>query len=357
MDQQELIEKIEKLKVKFDRFLKEIDFLKIKEEIKEIETRMMDQNFWANQQEAKAKSEKLKELKEQFKKIDRLRKEIEALKELEDILDDDKILDEAKESFLKIKKKFRRLRKEKQTNESGKYDHLKAIIQISAGAGGLDAKDWTEMLFRMYLRYLENKGLDFEILNQSKNQEAGINNVTFKVKGQGSFGILKKESGVHRLVRLSPFNADNLRQTSFASVEVIPEIEEETVEIKEEDLKIDTFRASGAGGQHVNTTDSAVRLIHLPSGLTVTCQNERSQLQNRETARKILAAKLTLQEEEKKKEQEKKLKGEFKKAEWGNQTRSYILHPYKMVKDHKRGIKSSKVEQVLNGDLEVLKSS
>ncbi len=236
---------------------------------------------------------------------------------------------------------------------SGRYDSADAIVSIYAGAGGDDAQDWAQMVLRMILRYAEKSGFRAKVVEKSPGAQAGLKNATLEIKGDYAYGRLHSESGTHRLVRLSPFNSDNLRQTSFVRVEVLPLTEEKTdIVINPSDIRVDTFRSSGAGGQSVNTTDSAVRVTHLPTGTVVTCQNERSQAQNKEYALKILRAKLLQMELEKRRAEQNKLRGENTSAEWGSQIRSYVLHPYKMVKDHRTGYETAQVTQVLDGELE-----
>lgn len=244
-------------------------------------------------------------------------------------------------------------RMEVETLLSGEFDHCDAILSIHSGAGGTDAQDWAEMLLRMYTRWIEKHGFSLEVADHSPGEEAGLKSATLFVGGKNAFGMIKAEKGVHRLVRLSPFDSAHRRHTSFAQVDVMPEIEEAAeIKINPEDLRIDTYRSSGAGGQHVNKTDSAVRITHVPTGIVVTCQNERSQHSNRLTAMRILKAKLfELQQEENRKKVEE-LRGAHKEIAWGSQIRSYVLHPYSMVKDHRTGFEKGDVQRVLDGDID-----
>ena len=236
---------------------------------------------------------------------------------------------------------------------SGPYDKNNCTFEIHSGAGGTEACDWANMLYRMYLRYFERKGYKYSVLDEQEGDEVGIKSVTIEVKGNYAYGYLKCEKGVHRLVRLSPFDAAHKRHTSFASVDVVPEIDDSiNIEIDEKDLKIDVYRSSGKGGQGVNTTDSAVRITHLPTKTVVTCQNERSQIQNKETAMKMLKAKLYLIEQEKKEKELNQIKGEYQNIEFGSQIRSYVMHPYSMVKDHRTNYETSNVEKVMDGEIE-----
>ena len=305
--------------------------------IKEIEQEMNSPEFWLDEERSNLRTRELKNLKSEIDKFDELKELVEMAGE-----DDLPGLEEEVKEL------------EKLTWFSGKYDSNSAIINFYAGAGGDDAQDWTEMLMKMYLKWANENGYATKILNQSSGGIAGIKSATVEVGGQYVYGKLKKESGVHRLVRQSPFNAKALRQTSFSLVEVLPEIEDKSkdFEISDKDLKIDTFRASGHGGQSVNTTDSAVRITHLLTGLSASCQNERSQLQNKMSAMSILRARLAKLLEDQHKEKISELRGESAEPEWGSQIRSYVLHPYKMVKDHRTGYESKNPDEVLNGKID-----
>lgn len=235
----------------------------------------------------------------------------------------------------------------------GKYDKLNALLTLHAGAGGTEACDWTEMLYRMYMYYAEKNGYTLTELDRLEGDEAGIKSVSFKIEGDCAYGYLKAEKGVHRLVRISPFDANKRRHTSFASLEVMPEIEDDKeIKINPEELRIDTFRSSGAGGQHINKTDSAIRITHLPTGIVVACQNERSQTQNKEMAMRMLVSKLLEKREAERMERDQDIKGEIKKIEWGSQIRSYVFCPYTLVKDHRTGFETGDVESVMNGNIQ-----
>ena len=235
----------------------------------------------------------------------------------------------------------------------GKYDGCNAIMTLHAGAGGTEACDWTEMLYRMYICYSEKHGYKITELDRLDGDSAGLKSVSFKVEGDNAYGYLKAEKGVHRLVRISPFDANAKRHTSFSSVEVMPEIEDTgEIEIRPEDIKVDTYRSSGAGGQHVNKTESAIRITHIPTGIIVACQNERSQIQNREQAMKMLMSKLIERKEAERLQEAQDIKGEIKKIEWGSQIRSYVFCPYTLVKDHRTGAENSNVQAVMDGDID-----
>lgn len=264
---------------------------------------------------------------------------------------EDDMYDELKKNLEQLQSKIEEVKI--QTLLKGKYDNNNAIVNIHAGAGGTEAQDWADMLTRMYTMYANKEGFDFKVLDILPGDDAGIKNITFLISGENAYGFLKAEKGVHRLVRISPFDANSRRHTSFASVEVMPEIEEAPeIQIRPEDLKVDTFRSSGAGGQHINKTESAIRITHVPTGIVVSCQTERSQIQNRETAMKMLYSKLVEKQEAEEMEKLASIKGEIKKIEWGSQIRSYVFCPYTLVKDHRTGYETSNVQAVMDGDIQ-----
>ncbi len=283
-----------------------------------------------------------------------LKNEFEYLVEVADMLklEDDKDLQaEISSNLPSLQKKCEKLYLT--TLLSGEYDNNNAILTLNSGAGGTESNDWTQMLYRMYVRYAESGGFKVSLLNRLKGDVAGIKSVSFLISGENAYGYLKSEKGVHRLVRISPFDSNSRRHTSFTALDVMPEIEDDDIiEIKSEEIRIDTYRASGAGGQHVNTTDSAVRITHFESGVVVTCQNERSQIQNRETAMKMLKSKLVLLKEQQHIDKLAGLKGKNTKVEWGSQIRSYVMHPYSMVKDHRTSFETSNVNTVMDGELQ-----
>jgi len=321
------------LKEKFAQIESDLDIQNKRNQKSDLETKLNSPDIWKDRRKADEVVHKLKSVNANLELINEVESQFAS----------------KNPDLAKLKKSLKEL--EIKTLFTGTHDKNNAYLTISAGTGGTDAQDWAKMLLRMYLRFIEQMGWKANILNRVSGGEAGIKNASLYVSGELAYGYLKAEAGVHRLVRKSPFNAKNLRQTSFALVEVTPEVEDKEVEIKDEDLKIDTFRSSGHGGQSVNTTDSAVRITHLPTKISVSCQNERSQLQNKQTAMKILKSKL-VQIEEKEKEQEiENVRGEIKTAKWGNQIRSYVFDPYKLVKDHRTDYEEKDVGNVLGGKI------
>jgi len=310
--------------------------------------------FWDDAQVAQNKTKQLKSLKDDVETYDKLaqaKEDIETLIEMGYEENDPELASEAREeldSFISVLEEIKI-----RTLLSGEYDANNAILKLNAGAGGTESCDWASMLYRMYTRWAERKGFELEVLDYLDGEEAGIKSVTFQVNGTNAYGYLKSEKGVHRLVRISPFNAQGKRQTSFVSLDVMPEIEEDVdVEINDDDLRIDTYRSSGAGGQHINKTSSAIRITHLPTGIVVQCQNERSQHSNKDKAMQMLKAKLYMLKQEANAEKLSDIRGEVTEIGWGNQIRSYVLQPYKMVKDTRTGEESGNADAVLDGAID-----
>lgn len=314
---------------------------------------MQETGFWDDVQKAQEVTQEAKRVKDKIDKFKSLNERIDDVEVLKELMEenDEETAQEIISEVKALSKEIDALKIE--TILSGEYDRNDAILTLHTGVGGSDANDWTEMLLRMYTRWCEKKGYSLETIDYLPGDEAGVKSVTLKVKGEFAYGYLKAEKGIHRLVRISPFNANGKRQTSFASVEVLPELtSDQDIEINPVDLRIDTYRAGGAGGQHVNKTESAVRITHIPTGIVVQCQNERSQFSNRDTAMAMLKSKLIELKERAHKEKIEDLTGELKDMGWGSQIRSYVFHPYSMVKDHRTNVETSNVNAVMDGDID-----
>jgi len=322
--------------------------------LSKLETQINAPDFWSDPEMAAAISKDYEDIRKEIESWENIRQEVGDLSELAKIIevDDEAAQQDLENKSIELEKKFAQM--EFAVLFNGLYDQGNAILSIHAGTGGVDAMDWASMLLRMYLRFSERHGFSAKIIDETPGAEAGIKSAVIEVSGRYAYGWLRSENGVHRLVRISPYDAEKMRHTSFALVEVLPETEaaDEKVAIKEEDLKIDVMRAGGHGGQSVNTTDSAVRITHLPTGLVVKCQNERSQLQNKNNALKILKAKLLKYQEDQAEEKLQEIKGEYRQAQWGNQARSYVLQPYKLVKDHRTEHETPDTERILDGEID-----
>lgn len=315
---------------------------------------MQQEGFWSDAEKAGALLKKSKNMKDNIDHFEAIKNEYEELNILVELG-----MEEEDKSIVKdVSDAYKRLNEEVETMRiatllTGSYDNNNAILSINSGAGGTDAQDWAEMLLRLYTRWAEGKGYSIRILDMLKDYEAGIKNATLLIEGENAYGYLKSEKGVHRLVRLSPFDTAGKRHTSFASIDVMPELNDDVkVDINPDDLKIDTYRASGAGGQHVNKTESAIRITHIPTGIVAACQNERSQHNNKEMAMKMLMAKLIEIKEQEQKDKIEDIKGEYREIAWGSQIRSYVFHPYSMVKDHRTGEETGNVGAVMDGDID-----
>lgn len=325
------------------------------EELKTLELQTQDEKFWQNDTSTTSKVlVKIKELKRKIESFSKVKKEVESLIDLTELANVENDLEVAKDilkSTMQLEEETQKLQLE--TLLSGKYDKNNAILTLHPGAGGTESQDWAEMLYRMYTRWATKKGYEVKELDYLEGDEAGIKSVTFEIIGENAYGYVKGEMGVHRLVRISPFDAGGRRHTSFASLEVLPEITEDIeIDINPDDLRVDTYRASGAGGQHINKTSSAVRITHIPTNIVVACQSERSQIQNRETAMKMLKSKLFDLKEKEQKDTINDLKGEQKDIAWGSQIRSYVFCPYTLVKDHRTNFEVGNVQTVMDGNLD-----
>ena len=327
----------------------------MKERILELNEEMAEPGFWENTDRAQAKNKELSSLEKKVKQLESFDSSLEdilAMIELCAELEDEDTAQEIEAELTNLEAAVEKLQLE--TMLSGEYDSNDAILTLHAGAGGTEAQDWTDMLYRMYRRYCEKSGYSIEVLDYLAGDEAGTKSVTFRVIGENAYGFLKSEKGVHRLVRISPFDANARRHTSFSALEVMPEIADEgAIVIPPEDIEIETRRSTGAGGQHINKTESAIRILHKPTGIIVQCQQERSQIQNRETAMNMLRSRLIELREREREEKELELRGDIKKIEWGSQIRSYVFHPYNMVKDHRTGAETSNISAVMDGEIEL----
>jgi len=326
----------------------------VKEEIAQLEEKATSPEFWNDMETSQKILQKIKQLKEKLNRYQQLVNNFEDLTALIDMAieaADDSVFDEVKSSFEAVNSEFETLRLE--TLLSGHYDKNNAILALHAGAGGTEAQDWVQMLYRMFVRWAERRGFSVKLLDMLDGEEAGIKSVTFLIEGLNAYGYAKSEKGVHRLVRISPFDSSGRRHTSFASLDVMPEFDDDIeININPEDLRVDTYRASGAGGQHVNKTESAVRLTHLPTGAVAACQTERSQHQNKDTAMKMLKSKLLELAERQQKEKIDDIKGDMKDIAWGSQIRSYVFQPYTLIKDHRTGYEMGNINAVMDGDID-----
>ncbi|MBS5083061.1 MAG: peptide chain release factor 2 [Clostridiales bacterium] len=332
-----------------------LDLANKEKRIQELERKMEEPDFWDQPEKSQEYMKTLSSLKDDieiFRKLNDQYEEIETLLEMAYEENDASLIPEIEETLNDFTTSLENIRIK--TLLAGEYDRDHAIMTLHAGAGGTESCDWASMLYRMYCRWADRKGFQVEVLDYLDGEEAGIKSVTFEVKGENAFGYLKSEKGVHRLVRISPFNAAGKRQTSFVSCDVMPDIEEDIdIEIRDEDLRIDTYRSSGAGGQHINKTSSAIRITHLPTNIVVQCQNERSQHMNKDKAMQMLKAKLYLLKQQENAEKVSDIRGEIKEIGWGSQIRSYVMQPYTMVKDHRTNAESGNVDSVMDGSIDI----
>ncbi|MBE5785191.1 MAG: peptide chain release factor 2 [Clostridiales bacterium] len=331
------------------------DLAKLNEEKRDLEEKMGQEGFWDDVENANKLNQRMKVVSAKAEKYDKLMRraeDLETLIEMADEENEESLLDEIAAEFEGLNAAVEALQLE--TLLKGPYDSSNAVLSLHAGAGGTEAQDWVSLLYRMYTRYCEQQGYSVKVIDLLDGEEAGIKSVTFEVDGDNAYGYLKAEKGVHRLVRISPFDSSGRRHTSFASLDVTPIFDDDSndLDINPDDLRIDTYRSGGAGGQNVNKVSSAIRITHLPTGIVVQCQNERSQLQNKEMAMRILRGKLLELQERERMEQMAEIKGEMKRIEWGSQIRSYVFQPYTLVKDHRTGVENGNIQSVMDGALE-----
>ncbi len=331
------------------------DLAKLNEEKRDLEEKMGQEGFWDDVENANKLNQRMKVVSAKVEKYDKLMRraeDLETLIEMAEEEDDESLLEEIAAEFEGLNEAVEALQLE--TLLKGPYDSSNAVLSLHAGAGGTEAQDWVSLLYRMYTRYCEQQGFSVKVIDLLDGEEAGIKSVTFEVDGDNAYGYLKAEKGVHRLVRISPFDSSGRRHTSFASLDVTPIFDDDSndFEINPDDLRIDTYRSGGAGGQNVNKVSSAIRITHFPTGIVVQCQNERSQLQNKEMAMRILRGKLLELQERERLEQMAEIKGEMKRIEWGSQIRSYVFQPYTLVKDHRTGVENGNIQSVMDGALE-----
>ncbi|MCI6094787.1 MAG: peptide chain release factor 2 [Eubacteriales bacterium] len=332
-----------------------LDLVGLADEKEKLESQMAEEGFWNDVDNANKVNQRIKVIHsklDKYKKLEGKGEDVEVMFEMAEEEDDEELANEARQElaeFVKLVEEFRIA-----TLLNGPYDSANAVLSLHAGAGGTEAQDWVSMLYRMYVRYCERAGYTVKELDLLEGDEAGIKSVTFECDGENAYGYLKAEKGVHRLVRISPFDSSGRRHTSFASLDVTPILDDDSsaIEINPDDIRVDTYRSSGAGGQHVNKTSSAIRITHFPTGVVVQCQNERSQIQNRETAMRMLRGKLLEIKERERMEHMADIKGEMKKIEWGSQIRSYVFQPYTMVKDHRTGEETGNIQAVMDGEID-----
>ena len=331
------------------------DLVGLADEKEKLESQMAEEGFWNDVDNANKVNQRIKVIHsklDKYKKLEGKGEDVEVMFEMAEEEDDEELANEARQElaeFVKLVEEFRIA-----TLLNGPYDSANAVLSLHAGAGGTEAQDWVSMLYRMYVRYCERAGYTVKELDLLEGDEAGIKSVTFECDGENAYGYLKAEKGVHRLVRISPFDSSGRRHTSFASLDVTPILDDDSsaIEINPDDIRVDTYRSSGAGGQHVNKTSSAIRITHFPTGVVVQCQTERSQIQNRETAMRMLRGKLLEIKERERMEHMADIKGEMKKIEWGSQIRSYVFQPYTMVKDHRTGEETGNIQAVMDGEID-----